>query len=387
MEFGGVILMKKRFKKNFVSLKLVCLATGVLFSLKFLKNLDHSDYVEKIQDKIEDEIDELFLEEKYQDYFNYFKNVKLNYNREDLYSTKEELLTIINYQKYSSCQYNFDEDIKKLVSIIVENTEDYLSSHHEFRNPFDRQFLDEALLDVDFLMLLERTLDELFINAENDFAEDVCRMQDLKIVLGSIESKKDTITMASFLRRENVIIVSDEAILKVLSNAGVINDSVIEKEMIHVLKHELNHVRQLDCLCIRNSKNIINNLRYDELYVPFYVESSAESAIYNEGQWNKDAVFLNELSIEYTYYTERKFESLLQLLSIFDESVGLNDYYEAIFSGDFFKMYQFLGLTDEDEIYDFYKIVYSMDAILGRNKFSYECYNKNEVSFEEKKRQ
>ena len=55
----------------------------------------------------------------------------------------------------------------------------------------------------------------------------------------------------------------------------------------------------------------------------------------------------------------------------------IEDYYNSIFDTNLLYFYDFFDLSNEQDLVDFYNILYSMDATLGNNNYVYDYYQKN----------
>ena len=70
----------------------------------------------------------------------------------------------------------------------------------------------------------------------------------------------------------------------------------------------------------------------------------------------------------YTYNNYRKIESLLWLLSIFNNS-SIEEYYNSIQNTDLNTYFKLFNLTTDEDIYSFYKILYGLEAREAGNNF------------------
>lgn len=311
-----------------------------------------SEFIEPIEDNetIEDEniiTDELSLK-----YLEYYKNLEFPYNNEELYITDEEINNIIESASTAEiCTYEFEGDFEGLISCIEDNTNNFILENPEYSN---------FLSNDQYKKILRRILAKLYINGTNNKKEDLHRISTISIVFGStsqLSSKEGTdgLYLAYYDDELNVIVLNEEYIRLVAQDKIV----SFEYNLSYVLEHELNHVRQSNCDCRVSN---YNDIAYNE-YVSFIIESTAESSIYNQGN---SVMNINN----YSYEEERIHESEILLLGLLTNK-SIDEYYNAVYDNDLNKLFHFLNL-DENEIDDFYKILYSIDGMLCRNDLPYD---------------
>lgn len=322
-------------------------------------------------------------------YQNCFNEVEIKYNREDLYPTQSELSSIINYESKERCNKEFNNsNLESIINNIIKNTTEYTFAHNEFSNSFEPY--GDHFTNDDFYIALQQVMEEILNNASNDPSEDICHMNNLKIVWGTLSTTSpNKIIYGEYRPIENLLVldydnISNDDQQNVNLTDGASNFQE-ENQLKKVLKHEINHSRQHSCECTSSDDTIQNTISYfdnntDSCITPFFIEASAESALYYESDKEISFDLNKEDTYDYAYESERTYESMLQLLSLFKDNTKLADYYDSIFSSDYSKLYSFLDLREEKDIYKFWKIVYSMDATLLRNKYSYNSYGVNTVS-------
>ncbi|MBE6149276.1 MAG: hypothetical protein E7170_00960 [Firmicutes bacterium] len=313
------------------------------------------------------------------EYLTYFSTYKVHYNFEKQLLKENEVNDILSSYDDSECKYNYEIDIDKLIKKINSNSTAYLKQNKQYESAFMNDMslkeTDEELFfdQFNFEMYLEFTLMQLFKKATNDINEDIHKMQELKIVFGNTHEiyefePEDYYVLGYYDNERNIIVLSREYIKK----AAEIKDTTFEYVLYDTLIHEINHMRQYKCDCRKGDKTI----SYDKNYITTLIESSAESEIYNLG---KNFSFIKKDSNEYSYYNERTYENLLFLLSIYNENVTIEDYYNAIFDSDMNALLDFYNLNTYLDKQNFFNILYTIDGINCRNDLIYDCYSNRQI--------
>lgn len=280
-----------------------------------------------------------------QDYYDYFNNLEFTYNYQEKYITREEITSLIEENKQiTACSYEFDGDISAIADEIKEN-----SSNNDF---FTR----------DNIIILNRILKKIYINSKSNKDEDFHKLLTIKIAygngddLGTVEGS-DIHYTAYFDEDTNTLYLDKRYIQMIASQEVVSFNYYLE----YVLEHELNHVRQVLCDCNDDITN--TKVAYGE-HISFLLESTAESSLYNELNQN--------YKINYNYPDERIKESEILLLGLFNNE-SIDNYYASIYDVDLEGLHNYLDLSEE-EIYDFYNIIYAIDGSLCRNNLPYEIF-------------
>ena len=131
-----------------------------------------------------------------------------------------------------------------------------------------------------------------------------------------------------------------------------------------------------------NASQQYQSIDYNSPFVSFLTEASAESELYN---LEKVGDLDDATTYDYSYISERESESLVWLLSLFQEDVSISDYYDAIFNADLEQFYHYFGLETEEDYLDFYHILYAIDSSYGRTSFLFDYYDKSSISGNESK--
>lgn len=288
----------------------------------------------------EKEMDLLTLE-----YYNYFSKLQFIYNYQEKYIKPEEIDEQYSENKNRiDCCYEFNGNIESIVESIKDN-----SSNNTFFTPENIQ-------------ILNRVLTKIKINSKSDKNEDFHKLSTIKIAYGNGDDlgiiENSDIRYVAYYDEENNILYLDKDYIELIAAQEVVSPSYY---LEYTLEHELNHVRQVLCDCNKELKNTkISYGKYDS----FLLESTAESSLYNELNQN--------IKIGNTYADERIKESEILLLGLFSND-SVNNYYKAIYDVDLEELYNYLDLGEE-EIYDFYNIIYAIDGSLCRNNLPYEIF-------------
>ena len=169
----------------------------------------------------------------------------------------------------------------------------------------------------------------------------------------------------------------DNKITIYLDNVININYSSIDffTQISEIFLHEINHARQHICKDREEKEELAFNK-----YITSIVESSAESAIYNE---NNSKYYRDMLGNENIYFLERCFEDELQLLTLTDEDTNLNDYYASIFDSDIDAFLDYFNIKTEKDKKAFLNILREKDAIFLRNSIAKNIAFNDELTVKE----
>ncbi len=347
--------MKKNYKKW------LCLFLSASCALSFTSS--RSQKV-SFPSKIGERVKEKKMKKEDQMYKTYFEKSLLSYPDGLSFSKKEIQKLIESAFTTQDCKNTFDGNVQEIIEKIKKNTEDYLQKYPSYQNPFTQE-------DLSFFIesILEDILEDLCFSG-NDYSEDLCRMQELSLVVSNQTEKENV--FATHIASEHVIILYDQTMKKMEKN-----QANFLKELKLTLEHEINHDRQYACDCRKNQT--YKNFDYTKDYSTFLKESSAESELYNLHPVEKQ-------ENSYSYLAERSYESFLLLLSLFKEDATIEDYYNSIFDTNLLYFYDFFDLSNEQDLVDFYNILYSMDATLGNNNYVYDYYQKNTLGLKEAKK-
>lgn len=296
---------------------------------------------------------EIVLESDLDSYKEYISNINPEYKNDEIYTKNVGLVNFTELRNTKKCpakfDYKSDKFIDNLVETIKRNSNSYYFKNKSSNHHYD--FESAFILDGDnnfnlktqkmFEKALPKVLKKIIETSTNDIEEDICRMQTLKIVF----TKTDKGIAGFYVNTENMLGLS-----RVMTDYG-------QEELEHVLEHELNHLRQSDC---QHKYNGNYSLVPETLFSddPWYMESSPDSFICNQNldsNYKKDANRKND---------KIKEESFLLLLGLFHDDVTLDDYYNAIFDNDIDKFMKFVGMKDDKDANEIYKIIKTSSAYI-----------------------
>mgnify|MGYP005754367007 CR=1 FL=1 len=293
----------------------------------------------------------------------------------DIFGIDKEIDNILKIGD-SLCTYNYYGNISSLFYRIINNSREYAKDKDIYMSLFDKEFYDDIsytnyygveitkdkldLIRENVLIALESYLSYIYSTGNK---EDIHNLLDLKIVVFKDKDLERLNTYGDYDSSDNLIRISFYNILE----SGWELDDILAR-MDEVLKHELNH--SLEHSCEDRKGNSLEEIDFlnDNNY-SFLTEAAAESALYNlgisSGYENKGSVFY------YTYDEYRSLENKLLLCSIFQNDKKIEDYYRYINNEDMNGLLEFLGGSSIEEKRELFRIVYAMDALVGRNKYPY----------------
>ena len=372
----------KKFKAYFLAFLIMC--TG--YNLIDADNIDFElPDVSFETDKIFEDLSLKTGATSIDNYVSLCDGVIADYNYDELYFSDEEIYGISKAVLRDNEKCNNSElDKDALLCTIKSNTELYLSNNPELYNIFDLGYMFEEIDPYILSELVSNTIWKSIIDDSSNKEENYCNMKNIKIVVDNsmMDATGKYIDNVSYnsiyfdVDDKKTIIINMDLLIKeyhAYYNLYVDNPEYYEDPgsvydyFTKVLEHELNHVKQYCCDCRRDAGQITSSIEVgfdssNEIVVlgNSLIEASAESDLYSD---NVDNV--NNLS--YVYEDYRKTEALFLLTSIFNSNV--DEYYNAIKNTDFESFYKFFGLDSKEDFYNFYKALYSVEAIHGENNF------------------
>lgn len=309
------------------------------------------------------------LSKKAKDYVEYFKEFHVAYAYEAFYSSQvivDSILDGVTKDSESKCSYKGSTDVDQLVEKIKRNSESAVLKNNDFSSFFGLS----STLDSCF----EKALNSTISGASNNINEDICRMQTLSIYFANLP----TGTISEYDEKENAIKFSKNFLLEVKSQLGALapmmsDDLLYYSVMPGLLRHTFNHVRSFKCNC--NKNQTISSFKYEEDndYVPFYLESSAENQISD----------ISTSASVLSYSKEKDYEKMLLTLALFTGN-NVDDFYNSINDTDYEAFWNFFGAKEKEDIYELFKIIYAMDASLGRNSLPNKVREQTEVHLSDK---
>lgn len=366
--------LRKKLLLLTIATSMSCSLNGCNNKDRFSKNQDNEIKTTEITDDthIYHSNEELITSENIElkEFLKYNNQIIPTYKNEILYISETEVNNLIN-KAYNNktCDYVYNNNIDDVLNEIETNSIVFLLRNKKFSSAY-KEF--DSKYKIDFNEILKEVLQSIISESTNNINEDICNMKTLKIVV-TYEEPIDV--LAYYSRTENMIAININAIEREKELTTNHNFLTILKK---TLRHELNHLRQYPCECRQSKGQLDESLKYDNYYSSILMESSAESEIYNLSEEYKK----NISKKDFTYYSQREDESLILMLGIFNENITITDYYNAIFDSDVKGLYNYVGADTKEEIYELYKILYSIDAINLRNDLGEYLLeeNNNEIS-------
>ncbi len=299
-------------------------------------------------------------EEKTKQYVSFLNtSLKPVYKYRDLYITDADIAYLADLASSSvsaeNCTYEVT-DIDETVDIIKENTEVFCKNHKDYGNFFEN--------DDDNEKLFRQALEEVFDGASNVTREDFHKLSEISVTIDGPETDFDGLynpdldTLTLWPDNINGSYEYDTE----LSYGGKMSYRDFYK---HVIKHELEHVRQEKCACRTGQKydSILIDISDDKMIGHAACESSAESYIGRQDE-NYD-----ENEKYYTYSSKIEIEKVLWLLSMFNDN-EVEDYYNSLFDSDLSKYYEFFGVGKNLDLSEFAIINYSLEGVKADNYLS-----------------
>ena len=356
--------MKRRIK-----LLSFCLLSAIVI------NRYENDYKissQSFERHMEIEKNRLTLDEIEKRYYDFFDNYKVKYNfSKGLASSKDvEKLDELAASK-QECDFQFIGSNDDFVAKIIDNTNKYIEEHpsSKYINALDS---DDVTYKPMTLNLKNTLRDEIALIQANKLSsnsnEDLCKLSDLVVLLYT--KPIDNALYGDYVNKDNKITIY-------LDNVININYSSIDffTQISEIFLHEINHARQHICKDREEKEELAFNK-----YITSIVESSAESAIYNE---NNSKYYRDMLGNENIYFLERCFEDELQLLTLTDEDTNLNDYYASIFDSDIDAFLDYFNIKTEKDKKAFLNILREKDAIFLRNSIAKSIAFNDELTVKE----
>lgn len=321
---------------------------------------------------MEIEKNRLTLDEIERRYYDFFDNYKVKYNfSKGLASSKDvEKLDELAASK-QECDFQFIGSNDDFVAKIIDNTNKYIEKHpsSNYINALDSDDVTYKPMTLNFKNTLR---DEISLIQANQLSsnsnEDLCKLSDLVVLLYT--EPIDNALYGDYVNKDNKITIY-------LDNVTNINYLSIDfyTQVSEIFLHEINHARQHICKDREEKEELAFNK-----YTTSIVESSAESAIYNE---NNSKYYSDMFGNENIYFLERCFEDELQLLTLTDEDTNLNDYYASIFDSDIDAFFDHFNIKTEKDKKAFLNILREKDAAFLRNNIAKDIAFNDELTLKE----
>ncbi len=368
---GGILVkdINRRIGSFFLALSIVISSTGCR-DKNNLKDIDMLSYVDG------PEVKRVSLTNLVQAEMNNINQTGL----EDIYGLNSRIESIF-LDNNVLCTYDYSGDIDSLLMGIIRNSMEYASRQEEYLSLFDEKVYESEYTNYYGILFDKEKLEEIRENIlvflesyisyvyGNGTKEDIHNLVDLRIVIYNDEVAKKSTAFGEYDNKEKIVRINFYRILNSAWETGDILARIDE-----VLKHELNHALEHSCPDKLDSINIDEVAFLNGDNYSFITEASAESSLYNlgisSGYENKASVFY------YTYDNLRNLEVKLLLCSMFQNSKSLEEYYQRINDEDINGLLEVLGAETLEEKQELFRVVYSMDALVGRNNYPIELLGK-----------
>ncbi len=342
--------MKAKSKKTLAFILAMIMGTSGLSSCSNKNNINKETY-----------------EDVLTQYLNYFENKSVRYYDDFdrlFYITNLDVKEAIeNSETKQECDYQYDGNYLNVFDKIIENSKNEMANtEYEYLFCGDEANIDEEKLKLKdaFLNALKKALYKWDHSCVGDKNDDYHVATTLSITFDSFGPETE---LARYLSDENKIILH----ISYIESYCIKNELDLQEILTWIIEHEFNHLRQHPCSCKINKGQAYTFTKgsYQDIGA-MLIESSAESAIYLEDGniSSSDKIFTS-----YTYGKARYYESCLMLINLFQENSGTEEYYEAIFNTDLKALYNYFGAETEDEIYNFYELLFSVDVLSEEQTF------------------
>ena len=321
---------------------------------------------------MEIEKNRLTLDEIEKRYYDFFDNYKVKYNfSKGLASSKDVKKLDELAASKQECDFQFIGSNDDFVAKIIDNTNKYIEKHpsSNYINALDS---DDVTYKPMTLNLKNTLSDEIALIQSNQLSsnnnEDLCKLSDLVVLLYTKPIYNDL--YGDYVNKDNKITIY-------LDNVTNIYYPSIDffTQVSEIFLHEIDHARQHIC----KDREEKGELAFNK-YVSSIVESSAESAIYNE---NNSEYYSDMLGNENIYFSERCFEDELQLLTLTDEDTNINDYYASIFDSDIDAFLTHFNIKTDKDKKAFLNILREKDAAFLRNNIAKDIAFNDELTVTE----
>lgn len=325
--------------------------------------------------------EDIITKEDINNYIRIINSVDNEYKYSDYYPNDK---TIKDYKdianSVTSC-LNEDTDYTKLIDIIEENTIKKYGKENGIFIVENEEYSEDELymktyIGKVFKDAINKAIINIFNNSTNNTREDICKYKSICIINKDLSSTI-TASLGIWDNNTSTITIDYEAIVKYVQyNYFQGNKIDLFETLEQIIEHELNHVRQDICKCRKEAGQINDTISLHvnngANYPSYFLESSAESLLYHN---KKNLELNNQSSNDYIYSQERKYETLLFLLTVFKENYNVNGYFNAILDSDLNAFWNYFNLNTDSDLKQFYNIIYAINTMCGRTDLSSNISN------------
>lgn len=378
-------------KKRLISLML---AINILFNLSSStkqkdeeNNTNNTSIININKDNLETSIKKIAPKTKKDIIINNIQKIYIPYNYNE-YQPNQKFINVYKKlaQNNKKCNH-IDQDYTSVFECIKNNTLKKYPNNNIFKNEIIPEKKDKLNMEnINIQIALKQAINSIFENATNDIKEDICRLKNISIINGNLTNeikKEDGQIFGIWDNTKQTITIDYNSIKQSVSSTSKYkeNDEKFQKILItnlrDIIQHELNHARQSMCRC--NSRWENNN--YINSYLPkisFNTESSAQAKVLIDNYYKKNLQNDNKI-----YNKELNYDLLLLSQVVFNENKDINGYYDAILDNDIKALWDYFNLNNNEELENFYKILYSMDTLFYRTQLSDYLTEQNKADYKD----
>lgn len=283
----------------------------------------------------------------------YINNEKIAYDYDDLYNVDSAFQEA---EKYSGLETNNHttmidlEDGKftasKIYNTIIENNNAYMNSSEisSFKKASFKELDDSKVKE--YCTIIANTLnDQIASNSSID-------VDELRCVVGNLKMFSSPSTSIAYVNQDDVMVVSPDMV----NVSTIIKQS--EDTEYDVIVHETMHLIQKSCNDNINNKTQtgvsqhFDNLDVNSLDWSWFIEGSAENSMTN---------YTNHEATTYKYLIS--YLKSLNLATILDDNVDVNDLDNVNFNKDIDKFYDIFGCENDDDKKEVINMMYSVEVM------------------------
>lgn len=313
---------------------------------------------------------------------------KIPYSYEEYYPTKDFIKNFKSKLPLTTTGKHEDDDYTTIFDCIEQNTKEMygeLNGIFMCQNVnYPKEELERVKKDGRYVQIaLKQALDSIFINATNDIKDDICQLKATSIVISDLSDAVpgNKIYGIWYSKIRTIAIDYDAIKQEVLNKTRLSEDSdAFEKELIsslkEVIEHEIGHDRI--CMCECNSEwpleNYMTGLWNQRSFTD---EAIAQGKFLYDNYYKKNLDLPNQM-----YHIEMCFDMLILLQSVFKENRNIDQYFNTVLDNDIYEYWDFFDLNNNEDLEEFYKILYSVDTLLDHTNLS-QTINENVSNVDE----
>ncbi|MBR1416286.1 MAG: hypothetical protein IJ572_00515 [Bacilli bacterium] len=279
-------------------------------------------------------------------YEQYFNNLSVVYPYSEAYIPKESIDNMLSkLSPHTPFDIKNELSAKEIVALIKENSNNV--NNNEYKSVFKEE--DSEIIEDILIKIVSKILTD-----SNDINEDLYLIKQLKILSypsESVEFYIDLETNGIYFDKENLTIVISSPMMFI--NEEVLGSKEYYNTLAFNLGHIINDIRQI-------SLKDVNYINYLEGYHSTLSEDASSRFL------KSDDGFEETNNITHIYDGD---PNAILLFSMFNKEANPTNYYNAIFDEDAKKLFDIFSLKTKKDIYDFYRVMYAIDAKSYSNDF------------------